>query len=145
VPVDAGARKVALYAVEAPENWFEDFGSGRLTNGEAVIDLEATFAQTVNTARGYHVFLTPRGDCEGLYVSDVNGRSFTVRELHRGISNVEFDFRIVARRKGYENIRLADKTNVVNVKPNTGDIKSLKTQTVTDRSSVVGTKENGIR
>jgi len=117
VPVDAGVRKVALYAVESPQNWFEDFGSGRLSNGETTIELEPTFAQTVNTANGYHVFLTPRGECEGLYVSNVNGNSFTVRELHHGVSNVEFDFRIIAPRKGYENIRLADKTSVMNAKP----------------------------
>jgi hypothetical protein len=80
----------------------------------------------VNTTRDYHVFLTPRGDCEGLYVSNVDSHSFTVRELRRGISNVEFDFRIVARRKGYENIRLADKTNVVNVKPKTGNLEKLE-------------------
>src|SRR5450432_3524934 len=117
VPVDAGVRKVALYAVESPQNWFEDFGSGRLSNGETVIELEPTFAQTVNTTNGYHVFLTPRGECEGLYVSNVNANSFTVRELHHGVSNVEFDFRIVAPRKGYENIRLADKTSLMNAKP----------------------------
>jgi len=117
VPVDAGARKVALYAVESPQNWFEDFGSGRLSGGEVTLELEPTFSQTVNTTNGYHVFLTPRGECEGLYVSGVNGRSFTVRELHHGVSNVEFDYRIVAPRKGYENIRLADKTSVMNAKP----------------------------
>jgi len=117
VPVDAGVRKVALYAVESPQNWFEDFGSGRLSNGETIIALEPTFAQTVNTTNGYHVFLTPRGECEGLYVSNVNANSFTVRELHHGVSNVEFDFRIVAPRKGYENIRLADKTSLMNAKP----------------------------
>jgi len=110
VPVDGGSRRVALYAVEAPENWFEDFGTGRLSNGEAIIRLEPTFAQTVNTGEDYHVFLTPRGECEGLYVAEVTGDAFTVRELHHGVSNVVFDYRIVARRKGYESIRLADKT-----------------------------------
>lgn len=71
VRVDGGSRKVALYAVEAPENWFEDFGSGQLSNGSARIDLEPTFAQTVNTDLEYHVFLTPRGECEGLYVTNL--------------------------------------------------------------------------
>ena len=40
VPVDGGTRKVALYAVESPENWFEDFGSGQLSNGAATISLK---------------------------------------------------------------------------------------------------------
>ena len=109
VPVDGGARKVALYAVESPKNWFEDFGSGRLSNGSAVIELEPTFAQTVNT-QNYHVFLTPSGDCKGLYVSQRSAGGFEVRELGGGTSSIEFDYRIVAERKGYENIRMADKT-----------------------------------
>ncbi|MBV9304010.1 MAG: hypothetical protein JOY62_11270 [Acidobacteriaceae bacterium] len=66
VAVDNNTRKVALYAVEAPENWFEDFGSGHLSSGAATIALEPTFAQTVNTGTEYHVFLTPKGDCKGL-------------------------------------------------------------------------------
>jgi hypothetical protein len=109
VPVDNGARKVALYAVESPKNWFEDFGSATLSNGSAVIPFESTFAQTVNTA-SYHVFLTPNGDCKGLYVSQKGSGGFEVRELGGGTSNIAFDYRIVAERRGYENIRMADKT-----------------------------------
>jgi hypothetical protein len=110
VPVDGGSRKVALYAMEAPENWFEDFGSGQLSNGTARMELEPTFAQTVNTHLDYHVFLTPRGECEGLYVTDLTPTGFEVRELHHGSSSVAFDYRIVAKRKSYESIRLADFT-----------------------------------
>jgi hypothetical protein len=110
VPVDKESRQVALYAVEAPENWFEDAGSGLLTNGEAVVNLEPVFGQTVNTGIEYHVFLTPKGDCKGLYVAKESPTSFEVRELGGGVSSIAFDYRIMAKRKGYENIRLADKT-----------------------------------
>lgn len=110
VPVDGGTRKVALYAVEAPENWFEDIGSARLSNGSAAVHLEATFAQTVNSGVEYHVFLTPKGDCKGLYVTNETAEGFEVRELGGGTANIAFDYRIVARRKGYEDIRLADNT-----------------------------------
>jgi len=110
VPVDGGTRKVALYAVEAPENWFEDFGSGHLASGSAVVQLEPIFAQTVNTGEEYHVFLTPNGDCKGLYVTNKTGASFEVRELGGGTASIAFDYRIIARRKGYESIRLADNT-----------------------------------
>ena len=112
VPVDGGARKVALYAVEAPENWFEDAGSARLANGLAVVPLESTFAQTVNSGVEYHVFLTPKGDCKGLYVTNETANSFEVRELGGGKANIAFDYRIMARRKGYENVRLADKAKL---------------------------------
>jgi hypothetical protein len=110
VPVDGGTRKVALYAVESPENWFEDFGSGQLSNGTVTVALEPTFRQTVNTDTDYHVFLTPNGDSRGLYVTQKTAVSFEVREQGGGTSSVAFDYRIVARRKGYEQIRLADKT-----------------------------------
>jgi hypothetical protein len=110
VPVDGGARKVALYAIEGPENWFEDAGGGQLVNGSAIVELESTFAQTVNTSIDYRVFLTPNGDCKGLYVTQKSPTSFEVHELGGGTSNIAFDYRIMAKRKGYENIRLADKT-----------------------------------
>jgi hypothetical protein len=113
VPVDGGSRQVALYAVEAPENWFEDAGSGSLVQGAAVVRLEPVFAQTVNTGMEYHVFLTPKGDCKGLYVANETGASFEVHELGGGTSAIAFDYRIMARRKSYEGIRLADLTNVI--------------------------------
>jgi len=113
VPVEHGQKMVALYAVEAPENWFEDFGSGQLANGVATVSLEATYAQTVNTSIEYYVFLTPKGDCNGLYVTNESSASFEVRELHGGHSSIAFDYRIVAKRTGYEQIRLADKTTMI--------------------------------
>jgi hypothetical protein len=56
------------------------------------------------------VFLTPRGECEGLYVTNLTPSGFEVRELHHGSSNVAFDYRIVAKRAGSENLRLEDVT-----------------------------------
>ena len=84
VPADNGTRKVSLYAMQAADNWFEDAGSGQLSDGSATIALDPTFAQTVNTSAGYHVFLTPNGDCKGLYVSQKSATSFEVHELGGG-------------------------------------------------------------
>ena len=96
--------EVLLYAVESPGNWFEDFGHATLSNGVAHVEIDSTFAQTINTEMTYHVFLTPNGDCKGLYVARKTATSFEVRELGGGQTNVTFDYRIVARRKGYENV-----------------------------------------
>jgi len=113
VPVDKGQRSVKLYAVEAPKNWFEDVGSGHLVNGAAIVNLDHTFAQTVDTGVEYHIFLTPKGDCKGLYVTNEGRSSFEVRELGGGTANIAFDYRIMAARKGYENVRFADVTKLV--------------------------------
>jgi hypothetical protein len=112
--VDGGARNVAVYAMQSPENWFEDAGSGQLSNGSARIELDPTFAQTVNAGVEYHVFLTPKGDSEGLYVSKETPHGFEVHEQRGGSSNIAFDYRIMAKRVGYEKVRLADLTEQLN-------------------------------
>jgi hypothetical protein len=62
-----------------------------------VVKLDADFAKVIK--RGdYRVFLTPEGDCRGLYVRRKSA-SFEVRELVGGKSNVAFSYRIVGRRK----------------------------------------------
>jgi hypothetical protein len=99
-------RRVLLYAIESPQNWFEDFGTAELSDGEAWVSLDSVFAETVNTAGSYHVFLTPNGNCNGLYIAEKRADGFVVRELGGGTSNVKFDYRIVAARRGFEEERL---------------------------------------
>lgn len=69
----------------------------------------------MNLDMEYRVFLTPRGDCEGLYLASQSAKGFEVRELRGGKSDVPFDYRIVAHRKGYESRRLDDATDLDNV------------------------------
>jgi hypothetical protein len=94
-----------LYSLECPESWFEDFGSDRLSNGSTTVELEAGFAGVVKTDQ-YHVFLTPRGDCNGLYISNQTPSGFTVHELKSGTSSIAFDYRVVAKRKDIAGVRL---------------------------------------
>jgi hypothetical protein len=101
---DYGRRK--LYAVESPEVWLEDFGAATLADGWTVVTIDPLFAQTVNL-EDYHVFLTPLGECNGLYVATKTATSFEVRELGGGTSDVAFDYRLIAKRLGYEDVRLA--------------------------------------
>jgi hypothetical protein len=96
---------VKLYALESPENWFEDFGTAALDGGEATVAIEPVFAATVNLEQDYHVFLTPLGDC-ALYVAEKSPVAFTVRAHDGAACSIEFDYRIVAKRRGYEDVRL---------------------------------------
>ena len=115
-PVDGGSRKVALNSVQSPEAWSEDAGSGQLTGGQAVVNIESVFGQTINTGVEYHVFLTPNGDCKGLYVAEKSASSFVVKELGGGTSSIAFDYRIMAKRKSFENVRLADVTKASTIR-----------------------------
>jgi hypothetical protein len=98
----------ALYCQESPENWFEDFGEGRLINGKAHIELDALFLETVtiNDANPMKVFVQLHDrNCRGVAV-EKGLTGFDVIELQDGASNGSFDYRIVAKRKGFEQKRL---------------------------------------
>jgi len=112
VPFPDGTHRV-LHCMESPEHWFEDFGTANLKRGRAVVKLDADFAKVIK--RGdYKVFLTPEGDCRGLYVRK-SAASFEVRELGGGTSSIAFSYRIVGRRKDIKNHRRFAK---IDVKPN---------------------------
>jgi hypothetical protein len=97
VPFPDGTQR-ALYCMESPEVWFEDFGAARLRRGRAVVKLDADFAKVIK--RGdYRVFLAAEGDCRGLYVRRKSAARFEVCELMGGKSSIPFSYRIVGRRK----------------------------------------------
>lgn len=110
---DGGYR--ALYAIESPESWFEDFGAGKLKRGAVRIALDRQFASTIDTKK-YHVFLQPQGECQGLYVKRMSTTDFEVAELGGGRSSVRFSYRIVAKRKDVKAPRFA-KVSLVKVPP----------------------------
>jgi hypothetical protein len=95
-----------LYAMASPEVLFEDVGTAQLVDGQAVVPVDPIFAQTVDLEQIYQVFLTPMGDC-GLYVAEKTPTSFTVRALDGKACRIAFDYRIIAKRLGYEDVRLA--------------------------------------
>jgi hypothetical protein len=102
VGTTTGAR--ALYSEEATEVWFADYGFGKLANGRARILIDAGFAQTVSLDEPYHVFVQPYGDAE-VYVKERTNLGFVVM-VRSGDPSIEFGYRVVAKRKGFETARL---------------------------------------
>jgi hypothetical protein len=94
-----------MYGVSAPEALYEDVGQGSLTNGVGVVTLDPEFAGLV-LGDTYHIFLTARGDCNGLYVSNQGPTGFEVRELRGGTSSIGFSYRVLARPKNGVSPRL---------------------------------------
>jgi hypothetical protein len=86
-----------MYCVEAPESWFEDFGTAQLQNGQATVDLDPEFDQVVR-GDDYRVFLTAVGDTGFLYVSQKGPHRFEVRSRDGATAKGSFDYRVVARR-----------------------------------------------
>jgi hypothetical protein len=95
-----------LYSMESPEVLFEDVGTAQLVDGLSVVTLDPKYAETVNLNAPYQVFVTPLGDC-ALYVTEKTTTSFTVRALGGAKCSLAFDYRIIAKRLGYEDTRMA--------------------------------------
>jgi len=99
----------AVYTMESPEVWLEDLGSGSLVDGVATVAFEPIFAETVNLEVNYHVFVTPL--CQEpvlLFVTAKDTSGFTVRgvTLDGQPAACGFDYRVVGKRLGLEDIRL---------------------------------------
>jgi hypothetical protein len=98
-----------LFAPEMPEAYFEDCGEGQLSNGHCRVNLEKLFSDciTVNAEHPLRVFVQLEDDCKGVYVNkDATG--FDVYELQGGKSNARFSWRVLAKWKGYEKLRLPE-------------------------------------
>lgn len=102
-------RMVKLFTEESAEVYFTDYGEANMTGGRVHIELDPTFLQTV-TVDGIHpmrVFVQLEGDCKGVYVTNKTKTGFDVSELQNGSSDAPFSYRVVCKRKFYEDERLA--------------------------------------
>lgn len=101
--------KKILFAPEMPEAYFEDIGRGKLISGKVRIDLDPRFLDciVVNDQYPLNVFIQLNDDCNGVYVKTDN-TGFDVYELNQGVSNAKFTYRVIAKWKGYEELRFPD-------------------------------------
>ncbi|MCK4597671.1 hypothetical protein KAU04_06505, partial [bacterium] len=96
----------AVYCQESPENWFEDFGSGQIHGDRAEIRLAHDFRQTVTVTEMHpmKVFITPNARLGEWWVKKgTTGFTLMAPEAPDG---AKFDYRVVAKRRGYEDLRL---------------------------------------
>jgi hypothetical protein len=100
-------------AVMASNAWVEDMDVAQLADGSAVVRLNRGLAQVADTSKTYEVFLTPEGDCEGLYISHKTADSFEVHELRGGHHSLAFDYRVVAIKRDHDDVKFRDVTEKV--------------------------------
>jgi hypothetical protein len=107
----ASGTTVTAYSDHTTSPQIDDVGEAQLVNGRAFVPIDAAFADVIDLRGGYHVFVTPEGDSNALYVVKGAG-GFLVREQHGGRSNMAFDYRIVAKPREEQGARLARFTDV---------------------------------
>lgn len=95
------ASPLLLFAREAPESRFEDFGTVKLVGGRATVTLDAVFREAVASSREYHVFLTPQDQAANVAVESRRAGSFTIV----GDADAMVAYNIVAIRRGDVGLR----------------------------------------
>ncbi len=85
---------------EAPEILFQDYGIGKLTNGEAYITIDPILAKNilVDESHPLKIFIQLEDDCNGVYVTEKSQIGFKVKELANGTANAKFAWSLVANR-----------------------------------------------
>lgn len=93
-------KKKVMFAPEAPEILFQDYGDGQLVNGEVYINMDPIIQKNIHVDANspLRVFIQLEGDCNGVFVSDKSKNGFKVKELAGGTSNTKFTWQIVATR-----------------------------------------------
>ena len=102
VPFPDGSHR-RLYCTESPENWFEDFGFGTVSDGEAEIELDPGFRAIVD-GDAYHVFITEYDGNNALYVTQRSSSGFLVRAKERSAAST-FSYRVIAKRRDIPAVR----------------------------------------
>jgi hypothetical protein len=95
----------AMYALESPECWFEDFGFGTLENGYAEVSLDDAFVAVIGQGN-YHVFLSEYDADNGIHVAARRPSGFQVVGAEGAGS--EFSYRVVGKRFDVEVTRFEE-------------------------------------
>jgi len=100
-----------LYVTESPGVWFEDIGGGQLINGQAHIEIDPLFMETifVDANHPMRIFLQEEGESNGLIViKDADNKGFTVKEKNGGTSSIAFSYRLMAKRLHFQDHRFGN-------------------------------------
>jgi hypothetical protein len=101
-PLHNPERYIVFKCVESPKVTVEDWGIAKLKDGKAFVGFSEEFVALMSDKTEYAVFLTPEGECNGLYVSKKEFYGFEVKELKGGKSNIQFSWHVKAIRIGDE-------------------------------------------
>ena len=95
-------ERTALYTNVGTAATVQTYGTATLSGGTAIIEFDEAFASTVSSLEPVNVTVTPTGNCNGVYLSDVTGKGCRVTEVNAGKSNVSVNYFVIGKRAGYE-------------------------------------------
>ena len=92
-----------LYTHVSTDATIQTCGVATLSNGTKSIEFDQAFSASVSSEAPVIVTVTPVGNSNGVYLSEVSGNGITVVENNGGKSNVTVNYIAIGKRAGYEN------------------------------------------
>ena len=83
-------------------------GTGKLENGKIEVQFDENFANSISEKTPVNVTVTPLGNSNGVYVTNVTSRGFTIVENNNGASNVSFNWVAIGVKHNYENPQIPE-------------------------------------
>lgn len=99
--INTSKGEVPFYAVQSPKVELVFSGSGRTNRGAAFVVFDDIQAESIDPETPIKVVATQTEAGPGVYVTDKSNSGFTVRVVNDGFEEVNFDWIVIGRRKGY--------------------------------------------
>lgn len=95
--------RVTLTCPESPEYWYQDYGSVKLVNGKAHVEIDPILQDiiVVNEENPIRVFCTPVDMLEfnGVAIINKTSTGFDIVEMNKGTHNGSIDYQIIVKPK----------------------------------------------
>ncbi|NHM00596.1 hypothetical protein [Flavobacterium difficile] len=88
--------KTAVYSVTSTESTIYAKGKAQLVNGEVYIAFNDSYKKLLGEEP--EVTVSPKGNCNGIYIASIDKNGFTVKELNNGNSDVAISWISVGNR-----------------------------------------------
>ena len=104
---NGNGTNTVLYTNVSTDVTVQTSGTAILSSGKAAITFDPAFAAALSQDEPVVVTVTPLGESNGVYLSDVTGAGFSVVENNSGKSNITVNYIAIGKRAGYEKPQLA--------------------------------------
>ncbi len=138
-PLKKGHRLVYT-GIEAAEVLLVHRGTATLRNGQTRIDFPDHFI-AVSDPRNITAYLTPKQNCNGLFIVEVTNDHLVVQELQGGISSAQFDYMVVTVRDKFFDFDFEPEGEIA-IKRNDEDEETFKQRYLEHRINEI-TKKGG--
>ena len=91
-----------LYTSVSTDVTIQTSGYATLSNGKTSVDFDPAFTSAVSSETPVVVTVTPTGNSNGVYLSEISGKGFKVVENNDGKSSVTVSYIAIGKRAGYE-------------------------------------------